>query len=74
VSTAGAVGNFTLGLDLHPGAWTVVGSTGPETFGGTNSGSLLADGRVFYCHDATDPIVFDPQDGHTTPRARSSSE
>ncbi|MCI0712633.1 MAG: carboxypeptidase regulatory-like domain-containing protein [Chloroflexi bacterium] len=66
--------DFSLGLDQHPGIWQVVGSTEPETFGGTNSGSVLPDGRIFYCHDATDPILFNPITGETSPAARSSSE
>ena len=74
VSDPGTINNFTLGPDVHLGEWVVVGSTAPETFGGTNSGSVLADGRIFYCHDATDPILFDPITGITTPIAGSSSE
>jgi len=74
VGRSGATRNFTLGPDAHPGAWAVVGSTAPETFGGSNSGSLLSDGRIFYCHDATDPIVFDPATGIATPAATSTTE
>ena len=74
VGRSGAIHNFTLGPDTQPGAWAVVGSTAPETFGGSNSGSLLSDGRIFYCHDATDPIVFDPATGIATPAAASTSE
>ena len=66
--------NFTLGPDVHPGSWAVIGSTTPEVFGGTNSGSLLSDGRVFYCHDATDPILFNPLTGETAAAAHSDSE
>ncbi|MEW5987327.1 MAG: galactose oxidase-like domain-containing protein [Chloroflexota bacterium] len=74
VSEPGATVNFSLGPDVHPGAWAVIGSTDPETFGGTNSGTLLPDGRIFYCHDATDPILFDPATGLTSLAPSSSSE
>lgn len=74
IAEPGVTRNFTLGPDIHPGAWAVVGSTAPEVFGGTNSGSLLADGRIFYCHDATDPIVFNPVTGQTFEAAHSTSE
>ncbi|MGH2544256.1 MAG: carboxypeptidase regulatory-like domain-containing protein, partial [Ardenticatenaceae bacterium] len=74
VGEPGATVNFTLGLDVHPGAWAIVGSTEPHTFGGTNSGSVLADGRLFYCHDATDPVIFNPLTGATTLAVGSSSE
>lgn len=74
VGDPGTTHNFTLGPDVHPGEWIIVGSTAPEAFGGTNSGSVLADGRILYCHDATDPILFDPLTGITTPVVGSSSE
>lgn len=74
VSDPGITQNFALGPEVHPGEWLVIGSTAPETFGGTNSGSVLADGRIFYCHDATDPVLFDPLTGLTTPVVGSSSE
>lgn len=74
VGEPGATNNFTLGLETHLGEWAVVGSTDPETFGGTNSGSVLSDGRILYCHDATDPILFDPVTGATTLAPSASSE
>jgi hypothetical protein len=52
-----------LGPDTHAGRWDVIGSTEPEAFGGTNSGSLLPDGRIFYCHNTLDPVIFDPVGG-----------
>lgn len=52
--------NFTLGPETHPGVWATIGDTSPETFGGSNSGSLLADGTVLFCHDTRDPVRFDP--------------
>lgn len=61
LAVAGAVGaDIDLGLDTHPGAWEVLGDTAPERFGGTNSGTLLPDGRIFWCHDTIDPVLFDP--------------
>ena len=36
----------------------------PGRFDATDIGVLLPDGRVFYCHDTTDPIVFDPRTGN----------
>src|SRR6266568_3007667 len=56
----GASHDFSLAPDTHPGAWTVIGNTDPEVFGGTNSGSIMSNGRIFYCHDTKDPVVFDP--------------
>lgn len=66
--------SLTLGADRARGSWKVIGSLAPETFGGTNSGTLLSDGRIFYCHDATDPILFDPATGISKLGPRSSSE
>ena len=74
--TAGAgvvTRNFTLGPDLHPGSWQVIGTTAPEVFGGTNTGSLMADGQIFYCHDTQDPVVFNPQTSASTFPPGSSS-
>jgi hypothetical protein len=73
VSTPSTTRNFGLGPELHLGSWAVIGSTAPEVFGGTNSGTLLSDGRIFYCHDATDPILFNPLTGLTTQAAPSAS-
>ena len=35
---------------------------------------LGGNGRVLYCHDATDPILFNPATGATTEAAQSASE
>ena len=74
VSVPGTTGNFGLGPEVHPGAWAVIGNTAPEVFGGTNSGSLLADGRIFYCHNTTDPILFNPTTGQTVGAPPSDSQ
>lgn len=54
------VNDFVLGPDNHPGRWTTIGNTDPENLYATNSASLLADGRIFYCHNTIDPVLFDP--------------
>lgn len=59
VSASGAQFDFTLGPETHSGEWKIIGDAG-EPFGGTNSGVLLPDGRIIYCHDTQDPIIFDP--------------
>jgi hypothetical protein len=59
--------NFSLGPDTHPGRWEILGNPG-EALGGTNSGALLPDGRIMYCHDTVTPVVFDPV---TTNRERA---
>ncbi len=55
--------DFVLGAEAHVGAWNVIGTTAPEFLDATDIGILLPDGRVFYCHDTTDPILFDPVTG-----------
>jgi hypothetical protein len=60
VGTVDLVQDFTLGPDVHPGRWTTIGNTDPENLYATDSGSLLPDGRIFYCHDTQEPVVFDP--------------
>lgn len=57
------VQDFSLGPDVHPGRWTIIGDTNPENLYATDSGSLLPDGRIFYCHDTIDPLIFDPVTG-----------
>ena len=54
---------FALGPETQPGRWSVIEDTEPEAFGGTNSGVLMPDGRIIYCHDTVRPIVFDPASG-----------
>ena len=51
--------DFALGPETHPGRWDTVGPS-EEALGGTNSAVLLPDGRVLFCHDTRDPILFDP--------------
>ena len=52
--------------ETNRGRWTTVGRFEHVTFGGTNSGVLLPDGRIIYCHDTIDPVIFDPSSNTTT--------
>lgn len=63
VAAADLVQDFSLAPDTHPGRWSTIGDTNPENLYATDSGSLLPDGRIFYCHDTIDPIVIDPTSG-----------
>lgn len=74
IGTSGATRSFTLQSETHPGEWNVIGNTLPETLDATDIGVLLPDGRLFYCHDTTDPIVFDPVTGQKSFPAASGSE
>lgn len=60
VGVGEVVQDFLLGPDVHAGQWATIGNTDPENLYATNSGSLLPDGRIFYCHDTQDPVLFDP--------------
>ncbi|MCZ6690639.1 MAG: DUF1929 domain-containing protein [Planctomycetota bacterium] len=66
--------DFALGPDVHPGRWTVIGDTSPEYLGASNSGTLLSDGRILFCHDTRDPVIFDPVTGMKTLPSMSPSE
>jgi hypothetical protein len=64
LSSAGAnVLSPALGPEAEIGSWDVIGDTAPETFDATDIGVLLPDGRLFFCHDTTNPILFDPLTG-----------
>ncbi len=54
-----------LGPETEPGLWTIVGET-QEFLDATDIGVLTADGKIFYCHDTTDPVLFDPVTGDKT--------
>lgn len=69
----GAVQDFVLDPETEPGSWAVVGDTAPEEFGGSNSAVLLSTGRLLYCHDTEDPVVYDPASGLCSPGANSGS-
>ncbi len=66
VDASGAIVDFLLGPDTHLGRWSVIGDTAPEAFGASNSGTLQTDGKVIFCHDTLDPVVFDPKTGAKT--------
>jgi hypothetical protein len=55
--------NFTLSPETQAGRWDIVGNTAPEFLDGTDIAILMADGKIFYCHDTADPILFDPVTG-----------
>lgn len=55
--------DFLLDPEIHPGQWNVIGNTLPEFFDATDIAILRADGKIFYCHNTVDPIVFDPTTG-----------
>jgi hypothetical protein len=57
------VADFELGPETETGRWTTIGDTEPEYYAGTPSGTLLADGRVFYCHSTLDAVLVDPENG-----------
>ena len=64
--------DFSLGPESHPGAWNVIGDTSPEALDATDIGVLLPDGRILYCHDTEDPVLFDPLNGAKSFPAGSS--
>ena len=53
------VQNLTVATDTVMGNWDIL-LNAPEPLGGTNLGVLLPDGRIFYCHNTTDPFLFNP--------------
>lgn len=63
VGSADLTQDFSLPPDSHPGRWSIIGDTDPENLYATDSGSLLPDGRILYCHDTEEPVVFDPVSG-----------
>ncbi len=67
-------GAITVTPESHPGSWAIVGDTSPELFDATDIAILMADGRLFYCHDTVDPVVFDPLTGAKSFPASSPSE
>lgn len=66
--------DFDLTPEIHLGNWDVIGDTLPETFDATDIGVLRPDGWIFYCHDTTDPILFDPTTGQKILPPDSGSE
>lgn len=74
VGTGVLVRNALLSPEMHPGAWQVIGNTLPEFFDATDIAALRPiDGTVVFCHDTSDPILFDPATGQKTLGADSGS-
>lgn len=63
VGRNGAVRAFLLDPESHPGEWTIAGNTWPLFLDATDNAWLLPDGRIFYDHDTTDPLIFHPVTG-----------
>ncbi len=63
--TTGAppLAEFSLAPEANQGRWMTIGNTDPERFGGTNSGVLMPNGKIIYCHDTVRPICFRPCNG-----------
>lgn len=63
VSSGNLTHDFSLPPEAHPGQWSVIGTTAPEFLDATDIAILLPSGKIFYCHDTTDPVLFDPVTG-----------
>ncbi len=74
VPAAGGTQDFALGPLTQTGRWDTVGNTLPEFLDATDIALLLPDGRIFYCHDTTDPLLFDPATGQKSFPSASPSE
>jgi hypothetical protein len=74
VGAGGMQRNFTLGPETEQGDWQIIGNTLPELFDATDIAILRPDGKVFFCHDTVDPVVFDPVTGQKTFPTGSWSE
>ncbi|MHC4236452.1 MAG: carboxypeptidase-like regulatory domain-containing protein, partial [Planctomycetota bacterium] len=57
VGGGGLTRDFALVPEIEPGQWDIIGTTAPEFLDATDIGLLLPDGKIFYCHDTTDPIL-----------------
>ena len=66
--------DFFLGPETEPGRWEIIGNTLPEFFDATDIAVLTPQGKVFYCHDTMDPILFDPVTRQKTFPSGSGSE
>ena len=63
VNAGGLQRDFFLGSETEPGYWEDIGNTLPEFLDATDIALLMTDGRILYCHDTTDPIIFNPVTG-----------
>lgn len=55
--------NFALAPESELGRWDVIGNTLPEQFDATDIAALRPDGTLVFCHNTTDPLVFNPVTG-----------
>ncbi len=74
VSEGTANHDFTLGPETEEGNWETIGNTLPEFFDATDISILRPDGKIFYCHDTVDPLLFDPVTGDKSFPSGSPSE
>ena len=74
IEAGGLQRDFALEPESHPGVWNIIGTTAPEFLDATDMGILLGDGQILYCHDTTDPILFDPATGNRSFPSGSPSE
>ncbi|PCJ53492.1 MAG: hypothetical protein COA70_09365 [Planctomycetota bacterium] len=74
ISSTPLVEDFDLLEESAVGFWSVIGSTAPQNLDASDIAVLRSDGSVFFCHDTTDSILFDPITGISTFPPSSSSE
>lgn len=65
IASVGVQASFSLGPETNVGRWDLLGDPG-QAFGGSDSGVLLPDGRIIFCHDTKDPVIYDPAAGRTS--------
>jgi hypothetical protein len=66
VAAAPLVRDFALAPESQPGRWDIIGTTAPEFFDATDIAILTPQGKVMFCHDTMDPVLFDPVTGLKT--------
>ncbi|MEX2217549.1 MAG: galactose oxidase-like domain-containing protein [Phycisphaerales bacterium] len=66
IAGSSLIRNFTLAPETEPGRWDIIGTTLPEFFDATDIAILTPQGKVFFCHDTMDPVLFDPVTGQNT--------
>ncbi len=71
--TSDATFDTALLPESNEGVWSIIGSTTPEFLDATDIAVLLPNGRVFFCHDTTDSILFNPLTGTNNYPSGSSS-
>lgn len=66
--------DFALHVETESGRWDIIGNTLPETLDATDIGALRPDGRILYCHNTIEPVLFDPRTGDKIYPPSSGSE